>query len=353
MSKRIAVLGAGAIGSSISADLIDAGYDITVFDQWPAQIEAIRAQGLRVTMPDREVHVRPSAHHLCDLATLNTKFDIVLMAVKSYDTRWHAELIAPYLKPDGWFVGTQNGMNDDAIAGIVGRERVVGCCVELSAEIFTPGIVQRNTPRTGTWFGLGELDGKLTKRVYELEEMFRNVGKVTVTHNIYGTKWTKLITNSMTMGPFGLLGMKNWDARELPGMFDLSVQLGRESMAVGLALGYRMEPIFGLLADDFAGGVDEMLGTVMKTLMAHVGRNSRTAPIHDHIKGRRSEMAFISGLVARRGKEFGIPAPCNEAVAQIDRLICSKQLPMEPANYERLQALIAQANSVARVEPKA
>lgn len=341
MSKRIAVLGAGAIGSSIGADLIDAGHDITIFDQWPAQIETLRTQGLRVAMPDREVHVRPQAHHLCDLAALDARFDIVLMAVKSYDTRWHAELIAPYLAPDGWFVGVQNGMNDDAIAGIVGRERVVGCCVELSAEIFTPGSVQRNTPRTGTWFGLGELDGKLTKRVYALEALFRNVGKVTVTNNIYGTKWTKLITNSMTMGPFGLLGLKNWEARELPGMFDLSVQLGRESMAVGQALGYRTEPIFGLLADDFAGGMDEMLATVMTTLMAHVGKNSRTAPIHDHIKGRRSEMQFISGLVARKGRELGIDAPCNAAVAEIDRLICTKQLPMEAANYERLQALIA------------
>lgn len=344
MSRRIAVLGAGAIGSSLSADLFEAGQDVTVLDQWPAQIEAIRAHGLRIVMPDREVHAHPPAHHLCDLASLGTSFDIVLMAVKSYDTRWHAELIAPYLKPDGWFVGVQNGMNDDALAGILGRDRVVGCCVELSAEIFDPGHVQRNTPRGGTWFGLGELDGKLTKRVYELEALFRDVGKVTVTSNIYGTKWTKLITNSMTMGPFGLLGLKNWDAKELPGMFDLSVRLGRESLAVGRALGYRMEPIFGLLADDFAGAEDEMLSKVMTTLMTHVGRNSRTAPIHDHIKGRRSEMQHISGLVARKGEELGIDAPCNAAVAEIDRLICSRQLNMEPANYERLQALIARAD---------
>ena len=345
MGKRIAVLGAGAIGSSISVDLVDAGYDITVFDQWPAQIETIRSQGLRIQMTDREVHVRPSAHHLCDLARLNTQFDIVLMAVKSYDTRWHAELIAPYLKPDGWFVGVQNSMNDDAIADIIGRERVVGCCVELSAEIFVPGFVQRNTPRTGTWFGLGELDGKLSKRVYELEAMFRNVGKVGVTSNIYGTKWTKLITNSMTMGPFGLLGMKNWDARELPGMFDLSVELGRETLAVGTALGYRMEPIFGLLADDFGGDTDEMLAKVMQTLMAHVGRNSRTAPIHDNIKGRRTELEFISGLVARKGRELGIPTPYNSAVTEIDRLICSKALRMEPANYERLRAMLGKPDS--------
>lgn len=341
MTKRIAVLGAGAIGSSIGADLTQAGYEPTVIDQWPAHVEAMKARGLRVVMPGLEVNTPVRALHLCELASVNPTFDIVLMAVKSYDTRWMAEVIRPYLAPDAWFVGVQNSMNDETIVPIIGNERVVGCCVELSAEIFTPGIVQRNTTRTGTWFGLGEHDGKLTKRVYALEEIFRNVGKVTVTSNIFGTKWTKLIANSMTMGPFGLFGLKNWEAAALPGMFEISVKLGRESLAVGTALGYRMEPVFGLLADEFAGATDEVLITAMKTLLGHVGSDSRTAPVHDNLKGRRTELEYISGLVARKGAELGIPTPCNAAVTQIDREIRAGKRKMEPANFERLKALIA------------
>jgi 2-dehydropantoate 2-reductase len=342
MPKRIAVLGAGAIGSSVSADLTEAGYDITVIDQWPAQVDVLQRRGLRIVMPDRDLRTPVRALHLCDLAAMDPRFDIVLMAVKSYDTRWLAQLIEPFLAPEGWFVGVQNSMNDETIAGIVGRERVVGCCVELSAEIFTPGIVQRNTPRTGTWFGLGELDGKLTERVYALEAIFRNVGKVTVTSNISGAKWTKLIANTMTMGPFGLLGLKNWEAAELPGMFEISVKLGRESMAVGSALGYRMEPIFGLLADEFAGATDEVLVTAMKTLLGHVGQSSRTAVVHDNLKGRRTELEYISGLVVRKGRELGIPTPCNAAVVEIDRRIHRGELRMEASNFELLKALIAQ-----------
>jgi 2-dehydropantoate 2-reductase len=347
MGKRIAMLGAGAIGSSVSADLTAAGYDVTVIDQWPAQVQAMQRQGLRIVMPDVEVCTPVRAWNLCDLAAADPAFDIVLMAVKSYDTRWLAELIKPFLKPDGWFVGVQNSMNDDTIAAIVGRERVVGCCLELSAEIFTPGIVQRNTSRKGTWFGLGELDGKLTKRVYELEALFRNIGRVTVTSNIYGTKWTKLIANSMTMGPFGLLGLKNWEAAELPGMFELSVRLGREAMAVGHALGYRMEPVFGLLADEFAGATDEVLVKAMKTLLGHVGNNSRTAVVHDNLKGRRTELEHISGLVVRRGEEVGVSTPCNAAVVEIDRLIHAGDIEMERSNFERLKKLV-ERNEAAR-----
>jgi 2-dehydropantoate 2-reductase len=339
MSRKIAVLGAGAIGSSVSADLTKAGLDVTVIDQWPAQVEAMKSGGLRIQMPDGELQVPIRALHLCDLSSANMEFDIVFLAVKSNDHRWMAEFIKPYLKSDGVLVPVQNGFNDDSIASIVGRQRVVGCALELSAEIFTPGLVKRNTTHKTTWFGVGELDGFYTPRLREIEAILGNVGRVEATGNIYSTKWTKLIANTMTMGPFGLLGLGNSEAANLPGMFDISVQLGKESATVGAALGYRMEPIFGLRADEFAGSIDENLVMAMKTLLGHVSRG-RTAPIHDHIKGRTSEMEFIPGVVARKGKEFGIPTPCNDAVVEIDRQINKGLLKMKSSNFELLKRAI-------------
>ena len=91
MNKKIAVLGAGAIGSSVSADLTKAGYDITVIDQWPAQVEKIRTDGLEVTMPDGVVKTKINALHLCDLSSAKLMFDIVFMCVKSNDHRWLAD----------------------------------------------------------------------------------------------------------------------------------------------------------------------------------------------------------------------------------------------------------------------
>jgi len=341
VGKKIAVLGAGAIGSSVSADLTKAGYDITVIDQWPAQVEALRTTGLHIQMADEDIKVPIRAHYLCDLASANLEFDIVLLAVKSYDHRWMAEFIKPYLKSDGVLVGVMNGMNDDSLVSIVGRGRTVGCAVELSAEIFTPGLVQRNTTHHGTWFGVGELDGYYTPRVKEIQSIMSHVGRCDVTNNIYGAKWTKLIANSMTMGPHGLLGLRNGEAAVLPGMADIAVKLGRESLAVGTALGYRIEPIFGLRADEFAGSSDENLVTARDTLMRHVGGQSRTAPIHDHIKGRKSEMEFITGLVTKKGKELGIPTPYNDAVIEIDRQINKGEIKMDRSNFELLKTRIA------------
>ena len=342
--KKIAVLGAGAMGSSVSADLTRARYDVTVIDQWPAQVEALKTKGLRIEMTDGVVETPINAMHLCDLASSNVEFDIVFLTVKSNDHRWMSELIKPYLKPDGVLTAIQNGMNDDSIASIVGRERVVGCVVELSAEIFTPGLVKRNTTHKTTWLAIGELDGYYTPRVKELESILKHVGRCDVTNNIYGAKWTKLIANTMTMGPFGLLGLGNKDASALPGMFEISVALGKESLAVGKALGYRIEPIFGLRADEFAGSDEENLVVAMKKLLTHI-TNGRTAPIHDHIKGRRSEMEWIPGVVSRKGRELGIPTPCNDAVVEIDRRINRREIQMRPENLELLKAISSRPGS--------
>ncbi|MDA0655012.1 MAG: NAD(P)-binding domain-containing protein [Proteobacteria bacterium] len=343
--KKIAVIGCGAIGGSVSADLAEAGLDVTVIDQWPEQVETVRTDGLRVTMPDREVHVKLNAIHLHQLASIVPSFDIVFLIVKSYDTRWLVELIKPYLKEDGVVVGLQNGMNNDAIASIVGRERTIGSVVELSAEIYEPGILQRDTPRNGTWFALGELDGSITPRLKEIKSIMDNVARIDISEHIEDAKWTKLIANTMTMGPYGLFGLKNWVAKDLPGMMDISVALGRESMAVGKALGYEVQPVFGLTAEEFSGSSNEILVTAITTLMGHVGRNGTTAPLHDHIKGRKSEMDLISGLVTRNGKEHGIRTPCNDAIVEIDRQINEGETPMCPENFELLKNLINRAHN--------
>jgi 2-dehydropantoate 2-reductase len=343
MDKKIAVLGTGAIGSSVAADLTKAEYDVTIIDQWAEHVEAMKEKGLHIKLPDMELKVPVKACHLYEMASLYPQFDIVFLCVKSYDRRWMVEFIEPYLKSDGVLVGLQNSLNDDSHAGILGRERVVGCAIELSAEIFTPGIVQRNTTHTGTWFGIGELDGSITPRVKELQEILSHVAKVDITQNIYGSRWTKLLANSMTMGPYGLLGIKNAEAVKMDGMLEIQINLGKESMEVGTALGYNIEPIFGLNADDFAGSDDQVLMTAMKTLMSHVGTRARTAPIQDHIKGRRSEMEYINGLVSSKGREVGIPTPYNDAVTEIARMIDMRELKMDVSNFELLKAKIVES----------
>jgi 2-dehydropantoate 2-reductase len=321
MPRNIVVLGAGAIGCNVCTDLARAGHAPVVVDPWPAQVEALRTRGLKITLPDGEEHAPPiDAVHLCDFAshprTYDT-YDVALIAMKSQDAHWMAEFVLPHLASDAVVVGLMNGMNDDAIASVVGRERTVGACIELAAELFVPGETRRKTPRSRTWFALGELDGTITPRLAMLRELLSCAAQVATTTNIRGAKWTKLVTNSMVLSPFAMLGVQSYEATQNPEIFDLIRRIGRETIEVGNAHGFRLEPIFGLTADEFGDSPAAIVDKLVTTLVGHIGRNSRNTAFQDVLKKRRTETDYINGLVVKLGREAGIPTPGNQAVCDI------------------------------------
>ena len=340
MDKSIAILGVGAIGGSIAVDVVRAGYEPALIDQWPAHVEAMKANGLRVALGDEELHAAVRAYHLCEVCTLNREFDIVLLVAKSYDSRWMAEFVKPYLKPDGVLVSVQNSMNDEWIAPIIGAERDVGCVVELSAELFTPGFVRRNTTHQGTWFGLGELNGSITPRLNELQKLLACVGRCSITTNIRGAKWTKLVTNTMDLAPLAMMGLGPQAASEVPGMFDVCIRLGRESLAVGTRLGYTIEPIFGMSADEFLGSTDETLERILRTIISHVRKSSRNCVLYDHLKGRYSEVGYLNGFVVEKGRQVNVPTPANEAITQVTRRIQNGELKPDRSNLALVQQML-------------
>jgi len=341
MNKKIAVLGTGANGSCTAADLTNAGLDVVLIDQWPAHVEAMRADGLRVSMPEEEVHAKVRAYHLCDLCALNEKFDIVFLMTKAYDTRWPAEFIKPYLADDGLLIGIQNAMTVEDIADIVGSSRTIGCVIELSSEVFTPGLVQRNTNREKTWFGIGSVDPATEERLPEIQAILSHVGQVTIQPNIMSAKWMKLVVNTMCLGPFAAMGLKLSETAQLPGMRELALRAGTEALELGQHLGYSLEPIFGLTPDEIAGS-NQLLETLLDKLDHDVGPNARDCSLQDHLKGRYSEVDLINGLVVEEWKKRGRAAPANAAIVEISRRIHSGELKPERANMALAEELVSE-----------
>src|SRR5262245_42672500 len=252
MSKKIAVLGSGANGSCVAADLTNAGLDVVLIDQWPAHIDAMRAKGLRVTLRQGEIHAKVRAYHLCELASMHQVFDVVFLVTKAYDTRWHAELIKPYLKPDGFLIGVQNGMTASIIADVIGPSRTLGCVPELSSYCFVPGQIKRNTAPERTWFALGSFHSSTDGRVEEVAAILRHAGKVEATTHSHEEKYSKRDVNSTTLGTIAMTGGELSD-KHPEGMSELMMQLGSESLRIGQALGHPVVPIFGLTKQEIEG----------------------------------------------------------------------------------------------------
>ena len=123
-------------------------------------------------------------------------------------------------------------------------------------------------------------------------------------------------------------------------MIEFSAQVGHESFRVGAALGYHIETLFGMTAEKLAGsGLDAAIA-VMRQMCEEVGPRGRNHAIHDHIKGRRSEIGMMNGLVMREGARVGIDTPYNAAVVEIDRRIREGELVMDAGHLDQLIAAV-------------
>jgi 2-dehydropantoate 2-reductase len=190
----------------------------------------MRADGLRVESPDGVEVTEVRALHVCEVATLRDPFDLVIFGVKAYDTRWSAELIKPLLAPGGAAVGIQNGMSVAATADVLGLERTLGAVIEIAGNMFTPGVVDRQVGRSGTWFALGAPDPAARDRVPAMAEALGHAGRVDVTDDVLSSKWMKLVANAAEMVPSAILGVPLVEALHVDGMREVMDAAGTEAL---------------------------------------------------------------------------------------------------------------------------
>ncbi|HET7717310.1 MAG TPA: ketopantoate reductase family protein [Bauldia sp.] len=340
--KRIAVVGTGANGAAFGADMTRAGLDVTFIEQWPAHVEAMRANGIRVEMPDGTEVTKVKAFHLCEVATMREPFDIVLIVVKAYDTRWACELIKPLLRPDALVVGMQNGMTMDDIASIVGPERTLGAVIEIAANMFEPGIVDRQTAPSGTWFGIGAYDEKTRGREAELADVLRHCGTVEISDDIRSAKWMKLVVNASEFLPSAILNLPLAEAIKIPGIHEVMRASGREAVRTALALGHQLVPILGKARVE-ANDPDQYANQLLDTVLTGWTRpNTRVTVLQDWMKERRAEVDDINGLVVKEQARLGGAAPINAGLVDIAHRIERGELKADPSNAGMLTALLRQ-----------
>lgn len=335
---RIAFIGTGAQGASIAADFTLAGLDVTFIDQWPAHVEAMRANGLTVNMPTRQLHTPVKALHLCEIAEIKEPFDLVFMVVKAYDTRWAAEMIKPVLAEDGFVVGLQNGMTQEAIAEIVGKHRTIGAVIEIASNMWEPGITTRQNDTDESWFALGALDPEQQPRVEEVANILRHSGTVEVVEDIHSAKWMKLVVNAAELIPSAIIDTALNDAARQPEFLEVMRKAGYEAMDAALADGATVMPIIGMppvMSNHPERYVDEIFDEVLRTFSRE---DTLTTSLQDWRKGRRAEVDEVNGLVVDILEAKGKAAPMNRKVVEMAKEIEAGKRVLSPANAGELVA---------------
>jgi 2-dehydropantoate 2-reductase len=349
MQKRIAVVGTGALGGYVGGYLAHHGHDVTLIDMWPEHIEAIRARGLEldgITPEEKFTVTRAQTMHITEVQSLARQkpVDIAFVAVKSYDTEWATTMIRPYLAANGCVVSLQNCMNEERIASLVGWGKTLGVISSfISVELYEPGRIRRMVEKGGdrhTVFRVGEVHGVISRRVEELASMFSAIDSTKTTPNLWGERWSKLAQNGMSNGVSAATGMSTRDCVRNDELRRFSIQLGGEAVRVGQALGYQLVNLGKLVPERLAlaaEGSRDALVEIEELMMSREAANPRAgmqrpSTAQDMRKGRRTEIQFMNGFIAEKGRFVDVPAPSHERLTEVVTRVERGEIPAAPAN---------------------
>ncbi|MEQ8397283.1 2-dehydropantoate 2-reductase [Thalassobaculum sp.] len=294
---RIVVMGAGGVGGYFGAHLAQAGHE-TVFVARGAHLDAIRRGGFRLEGARGDI-VLPSVGATDDLATLDGPADVILFAVKLYDTEAAAAAIRPAVGPQTMVINLQNGVDGpDRLAAVIGNEAVLGGAAYVSALIAEPGVVRYTSDMSKVVFG--ELDGRVSDRAVAFRDACRSAGfEAEVSSDIRATLWDKFVLLATNAGLTTLLRKPAGEVYTDPEIMALAKELMKEVVAVAAAEGVRT-----------SSDIIERSVALSKSFPPGM----YASMYHDLARGRRIEVASLSGLVARRGTELGVPVPHHTSI---------------------------------------
>ena len=298
---KIAVVGAGAMGSVYAGLLASAGHDVWAIDTWREHIDAIRAAGLRVEGASGDHTVR--VHATTDARDAGL-CELVILATKAMHVAQAAESSKPLLGPDTVVLSIQNGLGGpDAAAAVLGRERLmVGVVGGFGASIKAPGHAHHNG-----WelVRLGELDGPVTPRVERVAEVWRSGGfRVKCFDDIDQLVWEKLICNVCYSGTCAVTERTVLEVIEDPDTWRIASGCAAEAFAVAKARGIRL---------DFNEPVEYVRAFGMKI------PHARPSMLLDHLAGRASEIDAINGAIPPAARAVSLAAPYNEVISGLVR----------------------------------
>ena len=294
---KIAVIGAGAMGSLFGGLLREGGLDVTLIDVWPEHVHAIQARGLQIVGygGDRTVSVKAAT------SVRNVEpVDAVFIQTKSLHTAAAVQSARPLFTDDTVAISFQNGLgNEEVIAKIVGEDRVLGGVTTQGAAIVAPGTV-RNFGDLPSY--IGEMAGGVSTRVRTLAAAFTAAGLPTIpSDNIRRDIFKKLLANVGISAVSALCDCTVDELFAAPEIRDMVFDALDEAIAVAAAEGVTLD-------------VDEAHEMLLAITGPDGTPGNRSSMAVDISSGRKSEIDFVNGAIVRLGIRHGVPTPVNQTL---------------------------------------
>jgi 2-dehydropantoate 2-reductase len=295
---RIAAMAAGAVGGYLGARMAAAGHDV-FFIARGAHLAAIKSNGLRIESVHGDLHL-PKPTVTDDPKSVGA-VDIVLFAVKLWDTEKAAELARPLVAPNTRVITLQNGVDSvERIAPILGADQTVGGVTYVATTIAAPGVIKHTSAFAKIRFGRAD------KKPDATLDAFVAAGKaakldVDLAADIERERWEKFIFLTAMAGSTATLRSSIGPIAADPDGRAFFNDLMDEAFAVGRAKGVNLDHAF----------VDERMAFITSDRMEP---GMKASMAHDLERGNRLELDWLAGKVVEFGRSLGIPTPANDAV---------------------------------------
>lgn len=329
--SRILIMGCGGIGGYVAARLIQAGHDVVPVTHNSAITEAIDERGLEIREENERRVVAGRA--FTEIPPDAAPFDFVLLATQPPQVVEAARSALPFLAAHGAMVCFQNGLCEERVAEVAGRDRTIGAIVAWGGSMVRPGVYDRTS---GGGFAIGRLDGGHDARLDVLRRLLEPIGPVDITRNLTGARWSKLAINC-AISSLGTIGGERLGrliryryARRL------ALEVMTEVVAVARRLDLRLEKVSGTIDLDWiALGQSDLTGPGSPSLMAKhalllaVGaryRRLRSSMLAAIERGREPAVDYLNGEVVTRAAALGLAVPLNERIRQIVHAIARGEL---------------------------
>jgi 2-dehydropantoate 2-reductase len=194
-----------------------------------------------------------------------------------------------------------------------------------------------------TVFRAGEVHGRITKRAEEVCRLVAYADSAKVTGNLWGERWSKLVTNAMANGIAACTGLSSGEILHNDPIRHFSTRVGSEAIRVGQALGYQLEEIYHLPPETIAraGEGDEAAMRACDEERFRQGKRTAAGQHpsmgQDMQKGRRTEIEFLNGLVVREGEKVGLTCRANDVLTDIVKRVERGELKPDPRHVTELR----------------
>ena len=334
---KVAIYGAGAMGTVLGAYISKSGYDIDLINRNKEHIKALKDNGAKII---GKINFNQKVKALLP-EEMKEKYDIIFLMTKQRYNKEVVESLVPFLSKQGVVCTMQNGMPELSVSEVIGKDKTIGCTMSWGATMHGKGISELTSEanRDTLTFSIGKYGNNKDEIFNYIVKLLDTMGNVKVEENFIGARWAKLLINSafsgisvVTNANFGEIAKNRTSKR-------LALKAIKECIDVAKASNIKIEPIQGkdvVKLMDYNNVFKKQLSLFILPLAMKKHKLIKSSMLRDLSKGRKTEIDTINGVVCEYGDKVNIDTPVNDLIVKTVKRIENNELISEWDNIKNL-----------------